>query len=328
MNVTRNMNLNSLLSDIRQCCCIPATSEEIMDTINQVEEVLAPDIPEPEEPEYADPYSGDFLGIKQESNVSDVSPEGKIAYMQIYTASPDDIVRYSLEYDESVLSFVGSDGGPIPDVKKEGTYTDFSKIFYALGYNQSLGYGYSADIKIEPNPTQDNRLIDLVIKIVYKGSDGREYLTRTTNHYIQKGENNTPLGQGTPQIYLSLNKNGEGEFVMNIPAIEYYDNGNPMSIVRNHLYVDVTPHYIDGQLIFQPVDSSQSWLNSWCKENSCNPDRYKGFPPYSDLTGAAGGSFDPNPSNSPRSGKVRAIYTYDKGKTVEAIINITQAGRP
>lgn len=307
------------------CCCIPATADEILDTINQVEEVLAPDIPEPEEPEYADPYSGDFLGIKQESNVSDVSPEGKIAYIQIYTASPDDIVRYSLEYDESVLSFVGSDGGPIPDVKKEGTYTDFSKIFYALGYTQSLGYGYSADIKIEPNPTQDNRLIDLVIKIVYKGSDGREYLARTTDHYIQKGENNTPLGQGTPQIYLSLNKNGEGEFVLdNVPAIEYYENGDPKTFVHSEMYADVTPHYIDGQLVFQSADSSQMWLSFWCEQNSCDPDNYHGFPPYSYLFG----SFDPNPSNSPRSGKIRAIYTYDKGKTVEAIINITQAGRP
>ena len=296
-----------------------------MDTINQVEEVLAPDIPEPsEEPEYADPYSGDFLGIKQESNVSDVPPEGNISYLQIYTASPEDMVRYILEYDESVLSFVGSGSSPIHDVKKEGTYVDFSKMFYAWDYTPSLGYQYSADIRIEPNPTQDNRLIDMVIKIVYKGSDGREYLARTTNHYIQKGENNKPLGEGTPQIYMSLNKNTEGEFVMdNIPAIEYYESGDPMTFVRGDIFADVTPHYIDGQLTFQPIDSSQTWLSSWCERSSCDPDDYQGFPPYSALQG----TFDPNPSDSPRSGKVRAIYTYDNGKRVEAIINMMQKGR-
>ena len=44
------MNPNSLISDIHQCCCIPATSDEIIDTINQVEEALVPDTPDEPEP--------------------------------------------------------------------------------------------------------------------------------------------------------------------------------------------------------------------------------------------------------------------------------------
>ena len=63
------MSFNSLISDIHQCCCIPATSDEIMDTINQVEEALVPDIPEPpDEPEPTGDPEIIFTSIPFEDN--------------------------------------------------------------------------------------------------------------------------------------------------------------------------------------------------------------------------------------------------------------------
>lgn len=328
------MNLNSLISDIHQCCCIPATSDEIIDTINQVEEVLRP---EPDlEPEYAEPGEKYPSGVALEFPFQGVSSsgidciqfnidniqyddEGNVTGMIVKSldASVPKFYYFELVYDDTIFDIAPwtADVEEMLNMKylvnppKSGDFNTFTSTYKCNYEPDDKEYiPVNIQFKIPENTQPIGRLFDFTCKFYFYNDTGEARQTWVTWHFMQAG---TDYDAGyinpteTPTIVLNVNKNKNGEFELRLPKEK-----SRFTIVK-----DVVPMYINGELKFDFEDNSWLTINGLMYGNQYVSDYNTSYVNVTE-----------NNTGSSRESVFDMTYTYDEGKTITERMRIIQEG--